>query len=273
MTQLTSLAPGLVELEPGLFASERTRAVSYPSSANEGCFELEETSFWFLHRNAVVLDTIERWPPPGVLVDVGGGNGFVTRALVRAGWQVILLEPGRDGARHARERGIDPVVCAPWEEAGFLPETLGAVGLFDVLEHVAEEGAFLRSLGIALVPGGRLYVTVPAHPWLWSQADAHAGHFRRYTCQSLSDRLAEAGFTVEWVTHCFSFLVLPILLGRRLSPGRMRDLNARALEEHRPQGRLTRAVLSALCRSERALLARGLVLPAGSTVLAVAKKA
>jgi SAM-dependent methyltransferase len=272
---LTQLAPGLRQLESELYASSRGETVSYPTAAHEGCFELEADSFWFLHRNAVLLAAVRAWPPPGLLLDVGGGNGFVSRALQEAGWEVALLEPGADGTKHARARGLRSVARATWDEAGFLPGTLGGVGLFDVLEHMADDRALLRSLAVALMPGGRLYVTVPAHPWLWSEADRHAGHFRRYTRRSLHAELAVAGFAIERLTHFFSFLSLPILLGRRLGgalpgPG---DLQARARKEHRPQGMLPKAMVTGLCRLEQAVLARGLTLPAGSSLLAVARKA
>jgi len=271
---LTELAPGLRTLGSGLYASPRGESVSYPEAAHEGCFELEENSFWFLHRNAVLLAAVRAWPPPGLLVDVGGGNGFVSKALEEAGWEVVLLEPGADGTKHARARGVGSVACATWDEAGFLPATLGGVGLFDVLEHVADARALLRSLEAALMPGGRLYLTVPAHPWLWSEADRHAGHFRRYTRQSLEAELVAAGFAIERLTHFFSFLTLPILLGRTLG-GAFRqpsDLQARALEEHRPEGTLTKAMVTSLCRLELELLARGRTLPVGSSLLAVARK-
>ena len=277
MTQvdLTELAPGLRPLDRGLYASARGESVSYPTAAHEGCFELEENSFWFLHRNAVLLAAVRAWPPPGLLVDVGGGNGFVSKALEEAGWEVALLEPGADGTRHALARGLRSVARATWDEAGFLPATLGGVGLFDVLEHVADDRALLRSLEVALLPGGRLYLTVPAHPWLWSEADRHAGHFRRYTRRSLGAELVAAGFVIERLTHFFSFLTLPILLGRRLG-GALRkpqDLQACARREHRPDGALKKTLVTSLCRLELALLAQGRTLPAGSSLLAVARKA
>jgi SAM-dependent methyltransferase len=271
---LTELAPGLRPLDRGLYASARGESVSYPAAAHEGCFELEEDSFWFLHRNAVLLAAVRAWPPPGLLVDVGGGNGFVSKALEEDGWEVVLLEPGADGTRHARARGLRSVACATWDEAGFLPATLGGVGLFDVLEHVADDRALLRSLERALMPGGRLYLTVPAHPWLWSEADRHAGHFRRYTRRTLAAELVLTGFAIERLTHFFSFLTLPILFGRTLA-GALRkpgDLQARAREEHRPEGALKRATVKSLCRFELELLAGGRTLPAGSSLLAVARK-
>jgi SAM-dependent methyltransferase len=272
---LTTIASGLRRVEGGFYASAGAEVVSYPTAANEGCFELEETSFWFLHRNQIVLDAVQSLPPEGMLLDVGGGNGFVSRALEEAGWQVALLEPGPDGVRHARVRGLRTVAQSTWDEAGFLPDTLGGVGLFDVLEHVADGDSFLRTIHAALVRGGRLYLTVPAHPWLWSEADRHAGHFRRYARQSLGEELVGAGFAVERMTHFFSFLVLPILAGRRLGGAlkKPRDLQALARKEHRPEAMLARTIVGSLCRLERDALGRGRCLPVGSSLLAVARKA
>lgn len=52
--------------------------------------------------------------------------------------------------------------------------------MFDVLEHIADSGPPSDEIPRVLVPGGRLAVTVPAMPLLWSQTDALAGHYRRY---------------------------------------------------------------------------------------------
>ncbi len=45
---------------------------------------------------------------------------------------------------------------------------IGAIGLFDVLEHIENEAGFLKQLREVLKTGGRLYLTVPAFRWLWS---------------------------------------------------------------------------------------------------------
>lgn len=275
LTDFTRLAPSLQQTQPGWYEAGTARSVSFPTAAHAQCFELESSSFWFAHRNAVLLDTLGTWPPPGLLLDVGGGNGFVTLALQNAGYGVALLEPGGDGALNARARGVRQVVRAGWEDAGFLPETLGAVGLFDVLEHVAEDVAFLRSLHRSLVPGGRLYLTVPGHRWLWSREDVHAGHFRRYTREGLTQRVTRAGFLPERVTHFFGFLPLPIFLGRTLRSrlGKQSDLQARALREHRPESALVRALVTRLGGWERQFLAGGGSLAHGSSLLMVARKA
>ena len=69
-----------------------------------------------------------------------------------------------------------------------------------------------------LAPGGRLVVTVPARPRLWSAADETLGHKRRYTRWLPREQVAAHGFESRTLTHIFSWLVLPVWVKRRLAP-------------------------------------------------------
>jgi len=194
--------------------------ISYPDEGNRDCLGIEESSFWFSHRNGCIAAVVGNFPPQGAIFDIGGGNGLVARGLAEAGFQVVLVEPGEDGARNARQRGIDHVVCATLEEANFRDGSLPAAGLFDVLEHLEDDTAFLRQLRAKLAPGGRLYVSVPAYHLLWSVEDDYAGHFRRYRLAELGRVLEAAEFRVDFATYIFSFLPLPIFVMRSL-PSRL----------------------------------------------------
>jgi len=77
---------------------------------------------------------------------------------------------------------------------GLKPASVDAAGAFDVTEHIEDDLGFLRELGGILRPGGRLYVTVPAFPFLWSQEDTDTGHYRRYTLPAIEAVLRKAGF-------------------------------------------------------------------------------
>lgn len=273
-TDIRHLAPNIREREKGWFEAIGSQDVSYPADGNDDYFRIELESFWFRHRNNIIVDAIRTWSPEGLLVDVGGGNGYVTFAIQEAGYGVALLEAGSNGVRNARMRGVRCVVHAAWEQAGFLPDTIGAVGLFDVLEHVADDIGFLRSLWTALAPGGLLYLTVPAHAWLWSGEDVHAGHFRRYAKSNLVERVTESGFELERMTHFFSFLAGPMFIARTLRDHLQgpRNFRQQAQAEHRPPGGLAQILVSRLCAAERALLARGWELTVGSSLLLVARK-
>jgi hypothetical protein len=105
-----------------------------------------------------------------------------------------------------------------------------------------------------LKPGGRLYATVPAYPLLWSGEDPAAGHFRRYTGKSIGAVVQRAGFTLEYLTHIFRPLPLPILLFRALpyrlglgrAPGGAPDL----AKDHSPGNGKAAGLVDWLLRSE-----------------------
>jgi hypothetical protein len=61
---------------------------------------------------------------------------------------------------------------------------------------------------------GRLILTVPAHPALWSAFDVASEHMRRYTPASIRRGLHTAGFEVEYLTY-FMVLLFPIMWSRR----------------------------------------------------------
>ncbi|WP_269630025.1 class I SAM-dependent methyltransferase [Pelomonas sp. BJYL3] len=256
MFDISTLADQLTLGPDGIWRSIQQESISYPSGGNEACLQIEESSFWFRHRNACIAAAVRNFPPGSgeLIFDIGGGNGFVSRGLNQAGFDTALVEPGPCGAVNAKRRGIPTVICATTRSAGFKPSTLGAVGLFDVIEHIEDDLQFLKEIRELVKLGGRLYLTVPAYRMLWSAEDAAAGHFRRYTRASIASLVQRAGFAVEYSSYLFRFLPLPIFLFRalpyRLGIGRSRNDAAETAEDHRPpQGRAA-ALLDALLARE-----------------------
>src|SRR5215472_4657968 len=103
---LDQIAPNLKLSPDGTWVSDKVSCVSYPEAGNEICFQLEEDSFWFRHRNACLGTVVQRYPPGGTFLDIGGGNGYVALALQALGIEVALVEPGLVGARNAVRRGV-----------------------------------------------------------------------------------------------------------------------------------------------------------------------
>lgn len=275
MVDLSAIASNLEPGPDGLWHPRSRSRFDYPDEGNAFCFQVEDHSFWFRHRNACILEAVRRFPPPGPVFDIGGGNGFVARALVQAGHDAVVVEPGEAGARNAQARGLAPVVCATLEDAGFAPGSLPAAGLFDVLEHMADDRAVLEQLARLLPPGGRLYLTVPAYQWLWSTDDDLSGHHRRYSGRSLRRVVEGAGFTVEYATQIFWPLPLPVLLMRAL-PSRL-GLRATADTEAirgelQPRENLLTRALGAVLNLEARWLRGGRRLPFGGSCLLVARR-
>jgi len=167
---------------------------------------------------------------------VGGGNGFVAKGLIDAGWDVVLVEPGLSGARNAKKRGLEHVICGTTHSAGFKNGSLPAIGVFDVVEHIEDDLGFLHHLWDLLEPGGMLYLTVPAYNFLWSHLDENAGHFRRYTLGSMGKRFREAELKPIYQTYIFGYFPLAVLLLRtvpfRLGFAKKVDYGEKAKSDH-----------------------------------------
>lgn len=253
----------------------RGHALSFPEDGHGACFQIEDDSFWFAHRNACITAALAREQLDGPLLDIGGGNGCVSQALERGGLEAVLLEPGPEGARNARRRGLRNVVCATLEDAAFPPGAFGAAGLFDVAEHVADDLALLREIHRILRPGGILCATVPAHGWLWSDEDDVAGHHRRYSLRDLREKLERCAFEVRFQTYFFAPLTVPVLLLRSL-PHRLLHRPAAAVEHaaagHHVPSPIARRVMDALLAPELRQIRAGRRVPFGTSCLVVAAR-
>jgi SAM-dependent methyltransferase len=249
-------------------------SVAYPPHQN-ACFRLEDGSFWFSHRNACLITAVRRFPPDGFILDVGGGNGFVARGLIDAGYETVLLEPDNDGARNARQgRQLPTVINATIEAAAIRPGSVPSLGLFDVLEHIEDDRAFVHHLHDIMRPGGLLYLTVPAFDWLWSMSDVDAMHFRRYTRRSLTGVLTGA-FDVLYCTCLFQRLVPLTVLARALPyrAGLARQKPPDAYEREHAVGRKRLSeIFSRMLNHEIRAIAAGKSLPVGSSLLVVARR-
>ena len=207
---------------------------------------------------------------------MGGGNGFVAKALQDSGLDVVLIEPGFAGSANAKRRGVNHVVCSTLQDAGFHANVLPAIGLFDVLEHIEHDQVFLGDIWKYLIPGGRVYLSVPAWPQLWSYEDVDAGHRRRYTIQEICESIRSCGFEIEYATYFFGFLVLPIFLFRRLPfslgiTGK-KSFAERAPRDHHIKSPLIGSIMGQLANRELKRIRARVRMRFGASCLVVAKK-
>ncbi len=213
---LQEFAKNIEKRENGIYFSKSNSNISYPEDGNVKCFQIEQDSFWFNHRNNVIVEAVKKYCRCKTFFDIGGGNGFVAKGLQDAGINVVLVEPGPSGAINAQKRNIKNIVCSTLEDAQFEKASLDSLGLFDVIEHIKDDYKFLSNINTYLNHDGLIFITVPAYNFLWSSEDSEAGHFRRYTLFQLNELLAKCGFKVEYSTYIFSILPLPIFLFRHI---------------------------------------------------------
>jgi SAM-dependent methyltransferase len=247
-----------------------TAPEGYDAALFETLAALEPTSFWFRGRNAFILWAIERWfPHTRSFLEVGCGTGFVLSAILnsRPDLEALGVELFPEGLRVARRRleGV-PLAQADAQSLG-IDQAFDLVGAFDVLEHIDRDEDAMKAMFTALRPGGGFIATVPQHRWLWSGADHFAGHARRYTRRELTLRMRAAGFELLWTTS-FVTLLLPVMASSRLLARRRPYSLEREFGLPRWLDRLFEQSLDL----ERAAIARGVSLPMGGSLLAVARR-
>lgn len=232
--------------------------------------ELEAENFWFRARNELIIRTLGEYTSNNQsFLEVGCGTGYVLSGIAEAQSELELFgsEIFIAGLKHAAERV--PSATFMQMDARQLPfvSEFDFIGLFDVLEHIEEDETVLCQIHQALKAEGKLILTVPQHPWLWSPADEYACHVRRYTSTELNNKLVKSGFSVERSTSFVSFL-LPAMLLSRLKK-RSGGYDPRA-EMSLPKP--VNSLFLSLMRLELGLLKRGVNLPIGGSRLIVARK-
>ena len=275
-TFIKKIVHSKIEYKDGIcFYSQNTNKISFPKEGYQNCFQIEDNSFWFKHRNNCIIETINNFPPPGIILDIGGGNGFVSLEIKKNGYEVAILEPGINGILNAKKRGLKKLICANFNEIDLYPNSIPAIGIFDVLEHIEDDVEFLKKIQKSLVTGGKLYITAPAYDWLWSDEDNEACHFRRYTINLLKSKIKKIGLEIEYFTYIFSILPIPIFLFRAL-PTKLnlqkKETQKRTKNEHKIRKGLTGNILQKIWNSELKSISKEKNIPFGGSCLLVAKK-
>lgn len=188
---------------------ERDEALVRHLEAQAGDLAAARRFFWHRARSRFVLDALRRLAGarPTVL-DVGAGAGVFGdhfRARFPEGSYAF------DEPIEALAAGLRARFGPSADRTGRAAQDADAALLLDVLEHQADDGAFLDALRKRLRPGALLVVTAPALQVLWSDWDARHGHYRRYDRRSLSTVLSAAGFDVLRCRYLFPSLILPAL--------------------------------------------------------------
>jgi len=272
---LSDYSHSLVQKE-GIWHATSASEISYPEEGNSICYQIEEHSFWFKHRNNCILEAVKKFHTQDVFFDIGGGNGFVAKNLEANQIPTVLIEPGFTGCKNAHKRGLQHVVCSTLEDAQFIKESIAAIGLFDVVEHIEKDQAFLQAIHAYLKPNGKVFITVPAFQFLWSNEDADAGHYRRYNIAQISEKLVDAGFKVKYATYIFSILPIAVFLFRSLPSklGLNKNSNdvAKHKHEHQEKPGLVSNILNRIWQFEVKQIKAGKRISMGGSCFIVAEK-
>jgi len=223
----------------------------------------DDQHWWFRSKAVIVSHLIERFAPPGQLADIGAGAGGVTGQLA-PDRRPLAVEGSPELVAICARRGVRAVQGLA-RDLPLGPRSVAVVTMLDVIEHLPDPIGPLREARRVLRPDGVLVVTVPAHAWLWSDADELLGHVKRYTRPLLRAELEAGGFRPVWISHVFSWLVAPVYVSRRRPSSSAEDRLGLGAD-----GPAYRLAARALTATEMAMIRR-LTLPLGTSIACAAR--
>jgi SAM-dependent methyltransferase len=139
-------------------------------------------------------------------VEVGAGIGTFSSYLLSLDKvrELTALEPAANLFPHLRRRFSNDgrVKCVNGYLEDFPPSgDIDTVVSVNVIEHIEDDGGYLRAAHNLLAPGGSILLFTPALPGLYGSLDREFGHHRRYTKSGLGGAIRSAGFSVEFLRY------------------------------------------------------------------------
>ena len=233
----------------------------------------EESHFWFLHLRRTarsLLTSALAGIEPRLIVDCGAGTGRNLEWLSEFG-PAVGVERSTTGLAYGR-RQQRRMVQGSVTHLPFADGAADVVTSFDVLYCLddLEERQAVREMFRVLAFDGVAVVNVAALDILHGSHSTLTHEQRRYTRAGLTDRLEDAGFSVERVTYT-NMITFPLALAVRMSERVTGRAGTASDADLRVPAAPVNTALDALLAAEHAWL-RVMNLPIGSSVMAIARK-
>ena len=242
----------------------------------ERTFHVEQRHFWFRGFRRFVSPLVEQATAGRTssrLLDAGCGTGANLELLRQYGvpFGIELLPRG---IQLGRARGVRRLMQGSVTHLPFADASFDVVLSFDVLYCLEspEEHLAIREMFRILRPGGSAVINVAALDMLKGDHSALGGEVRRYTKTELRGKLEDAGFQVTRLTYTNASL-FPITAAVRALQ-RLRGVKNEAENQgdfYVPPSPIN-ALFSGALALEAKLVASGIDMPVGSSLLCLATK-
>lgn len=188
---------------------------------NNTITELERRQAFDFSRDYRLRSILSMIPSKGgTLLDIGSGNGEIANVL-RGKWSHFTLVDVsaflcENICKKYNGRNDVAVLQINGQSLPFADNSFDAVTMMDIIEHTADDRAAAKNAFQVLKPGGVLFISVPAFPFLYGIRDKELGHYRRYRKKELLEKLTEQGFLVRSVFYWNLLGVLPYFISEKI---------------------------------------------------------
>lgn len=186
----------------------------------ERMYRFEDRYWWFVARRHLITSLLEQqYARDGQtqILDIGCGTGAMLDELKPFG-PVVGADFSPEALQFCVTRGAPAALArADVRRLPFADGAFDVVTAMDIIEHIDDDKAASSEIFRVLKPGGRLFVTVPAFPSLWSEHDEALHHHRRYTAPRLQDLFQRVGLRVGKISYTVTSLFPPIWAYRQIS--------------------------------------------------------
>jgi len=240
-------------------------------------FQLERTHWWFRARRDIVFALLRRFLRPrsadGVtlrICDIGCACGLILAELMKAGYDAVGIDSSDTALEYCADRGVQALKGILPERIPLEEESVDAILMLDVLEHIDDDRASLHSVVRFLRPGGLIICTVPAYPWLWTKRDESHHHRRRYNMTRFTAILYACPDAEVVVSTYINMFLFPLALVERFGRKLLRLTPQTADISIPPFG--LNYLMWKVFAAERTAIVNGVRFPFGLSILGVLRK-
>jgi SAM-dependent methyltransferase len=195
----------------------RIEYLSSPEAVSMGddWYEFASLDHFWMRRRFEVLEKLAEPDRQAKWAEVGCGNGVVQLQMHQ---RYGLALDGIDLNETALKKSVavsGRLLCYNvFDRVETLRQAYDRVILFDVIEHLNDDKAFVQAACHLVRPGGHLIVNVPAFMHFFSPYDVAAGHARRYNIARLEQTTNRCGLkTLAW--SYWGAPLVPLLWARK----------------------------------------------------------